>query len=240
MPQGLEVQVLSRALMLLKTSERKDGNMGFVKDLNNSEVIANRQKFLSQFNIDSSQLILTQQVHGDRIAFISKKDGGQYVAETDALVTTEHNLFLGILTADCLPVFFYEEKKKITAIAHCGWRGIIQNLAFKVLNKTVEAGGNLENLKIFIGPGIQKCHFEIKEDVLDNFKKWPENIIYENGKIFIDLLKITKSQLAQAGLATNQIESDSSCTFCLKEKYFSYRREGRVGNMISVIGAGFG
>jgi polyphenol oxidase len=38
------------------------------------------------------------------------------------LITSEKDLVLSVLVADCVPIIFYDEIKNIIAVAHAGWR----------------------------------------------------------------------------------------------------------------------
>ena len=94
-----------------------------------------------------------------------------------------------------------------------------------------------ENVLAGIGPGIQKCHFEIKKDVLSNFKRYPSSIIFKNEKIYINLSKIIKDQLVKNGINRKNIELSTVCTFCNKSDYFSFRRDKpkNVSTMLAYI-----
>src|SRR3989338_7382185 len=91
-------------------------------------------------------------------------------------------------------------------------------------------GAKADKILVGIGPGIQSCHFEIK--------KYPFSIIKKEGGIFIDLSEIIFQQLKKSGLLLNHIEKSEECTHCLKEKYFSYRRDKpkTLEAMIAYIG----
>ena len=62
-------------------------------------------------------------------------------------------------------------------------------------------------------------------------KKWGD-------KIFLDLKELAKLQLIELGIKEENIEISSECTFCLKDKYFSYRRDKpeQIKTMLAIIG----
>jgi len=105
------------------------------------------------------------------------------------------------------------------------------------VNKIQEVGGSIENLYVGLGPGIGACHFEIREDVLDKFKKYDKFIVENKNKIFVDLKGIIRNQLLDLNIKNNNIEDDKVCTFD-SDKYFSYRRDRprEVEAMIAIIG----
>jgi YfiH family protein len=137
--------------------------------------------------------------------------------------------------ADCFPVYFFDPVSNTVGLAHSGWRGTVGNIAGEMV-KAIAAKS--ADVIAGIGPGIQVCHFEIKDDILSEFVKYPEAIINSEGKFFVDLPKIISRQLIEAGLKSQNIESSGECTFCLKEKYFSFRRDKpkNVEAMVAYIG----
>ena len=74
---------------------------------------------------------------------------------------------MGILTADCAPIFFYDPKKKIIGAAHAGWRGAYKRITKKIINFYLKNGSNLKDIYIVIGPCISQRNYEVKND----FKK---------------------------------------------------------------------
>jgi polyphenol oxidase len=98
-----------------------------------------------------------------------------------------------------------------------------------------------ENILVGIGPGIRACHFEIKEDTLHNYKKYPEFILQKEDRLFVNLAGIIQQQILTMGIQKENIEDSMLCTFCLEEKYFSYRRDKpeNVEAMLAYIGLKF-
>ena len=219
--------------VLAALSEREDGSMKLTADELNSK---NRNKFFERLEIGSEKVISAGIANSARAEIVSN-DSPKIIYGTDALITTNENIFLSITVADCIPVYFYEPDQKILALAHAGWRGIVGGIIINTLKKISELGGQAENLLVALGPGIDKCHFEIKEDVLEKFSERPEFIERREGKIFVDLKGIIKKQLNEAGIKTENIESNPDCTF-ENERYFSFRRDkpAVVEAMLVIIG----
>ena len=140
-------------------------------------------------------------------------------------MTREKGIYLSATAADCIPVMFYDTKEKIIAIAHSGWRGIVSGIAEKTIGKIIELGGKTENIVVAMGPGINKCHFEINDDILDDFANYQKFVEKREGKYFADLKGIIRNQLLESGIKEENIENNNDCTFCNKDKYYSYRRE---------------
>ncbi len=71
------------------------------------------------------------QVHGDRIITLQEplpKEKYRF-AKGDALITRSPGIFIGIRTADCLPVLMADPATGSVAAVHCGWRSLAKGLA---------------------------------------------------------------------------------------------------------------
>jgi len=52
----------------------------------------------------------------------------------------------------------------------------------------------------------------------------------------LDLVAVTRDQLQSAGIRSANIQVADFCTACRTDFFFSYRKEGKTGRMIAVIG----
>lgn len=209
-------------------SKRKDGNMKLSGDFKKDrEIIKNRERFLRKSEIDDKLTIKADLVHGNNVEFVSIKESGKIINKTDGLITADKSLFLTITVADCLPIFLYDPERWVVGLIHAGWRNLAKNILRKAIEKMAKNFGTLpKNILVGIGPGISQCHFEVKEDILKKFKPYLKNaLIKRDDKVFLDLKKIAKTQLINLGVKEENIEISSECTFCLPEKYFSFRRD---------------
>jgi len=223
-------------------SEKKDGSMRLLgREKTNRKIRENRKRFLKKLGIEEGLVTSAGLIHGSKIKIITKKEAGKIIKNTDGLLTSERDLFLSITVADCLPIFLYERKKKIIGLIHGGWRSLAKGILFEAVKKiNKELGGSPRDILAGIGPGISQCHFEVKNDVLERFNPslLKNSTIRRQKKLFLDLKKIAQTQLINLGLKKENIEINSECTFCLSDKYFSYRREKPKipKTMIAIIG----
>src|SRR4030042_1498806 len=221
--------------LIIGFSEKKDGPM--------KNSVQNRKKFFNKLKIDKELIDRADLVHKNKVKLISKKDAGRLIEKTEGLITKEKNIFLTITTADCLPIFIYDPKKEIIGLIHGGWKSLAGNILKEAINKIINNfKRNPAHILIGIGPGISQCHFEIKNDLV---RKWSDVTIFATGvfleagnKKHLDLKKIAKLQLIELGIKEENIEISSECTFCLKDKYFSYRRDKpeQIKTMLAIIG----
>jgi YfiH family protein len=213
--------------------------------LNLSDKNGDRKEFVSKnenliaraFGFDPSRLILLDQMHQDQILLLRKPVTTlPSILEYDALITNSPNTFLGILTADCLPIFVVDSKKKVAAAVHAGRQGTTLHITAKVLKKMEEEFGCSSNdLVITLGPSIGPCCYEIDEKVFQ--AEWEAfSTSKGTGKWMVDLAQVNITQMKRGGIKEEQISSINLCTHCHNDLFFSYRKEGRTGRQLSFIG----
>lgn len=226
-------------------SGRGYGEMKFGARVADGVVIKNRQLFLNDLGLTLEDIVVPRQVHSSKIMVVGKHEKGQGAKEptsiligTDGLITTESNVYLAILTADCLPVFFYDPVSQLIGIAHAGWRGIIDQIIPKMLDQFKSLGSVPENLIIGIGPGICQKHFVVKKDVLKYFLPLYSSATFvRNNDGYIDLKKTVMIDLKKAFVNNHNIETMPFCTVCDNGIFPSFRKEGSgTLQMMSVIG----
>lgn len=201
-------------------SERQDGSMKLVGD--DSSVRDARTMYFVKEKIGSSRVVSAGLVHGKHIARARFMDGGRAFSETDGLVTQDLETFLSVTVADCVPVYFFDPIHDVVGIAHAGWRGVVQGIVPEMIHVMGhDYGSNAADILVGIGPSIQRCHFEITEELRDRFDA--DALEERDGKMFVDLVYILTRQLQ--GIGVKHIEDSGICTFCHPERYFSYRRD---------------
>lgn len=215
-------------------SEKADGSMKLLDGEAWKENLKNRNVFFGRNGIDPDKVVSAKLAHGNQVLAVGN-GAGKIIEGADGLVTSESGLFLAVTVSDCIPAFFYEKEKGIIGVAHAGWRGIVQGVIGNAVEKISQLGGNPKNLQVAFGPGINKCHFEIKEDVFDEFSGYPEHVLWKGEKTFVDLKGIVREQLSGIGIKGLNIEDNHNCTYC-SEKLFSFRRDKTNKTMIATIG----
>lgn len=208
-------------------SKVSDGNMS-VNWGPEEEVIKNRKIFLQKNRIKYEDCVWASLKSGTEVQEVSKVQRGKYVVG-DALITSENNLALAMVTGDCLPVTFYDSKNKIIGLAHLGWRGVEGKLALKVIKRLSD------EVKIFIGPGVRQETYIKYGEKLKYFKdqinsgEWNDFLIEKaEGKFGVDLVGLVKRQLMSVGVKQGNIEVSGVDT--IKDiEYFSHYRSGMTG-----------
>jgi len=182
-------------------------------------------------------LVLLNQMHQDKILLVREPiETIDLRLEYDALITDTPRTFLGIRTADCLPIFIVDQKRKVIAAVHAGRQGTALHITAKVLRKMGEAFGcQPHDFLIAMGPSIGPCCYEIDKKVF--LPEWnPFATSRGDGKWMLDLGRINITQMEGEGIKRGQISWINLCTCCHDGLFFSYRREGRTGRQLSFIG----
>jgi len=200
-------------------------------------VFENKNRIAAAFCFDSRRLVLLDQMQQDQILHMKEPINTLPAPlQYDALITDSPNIFLGILTADCLPIFAVDQKRKVIAAIHAGRQGTSLQITAKVLKKMKgDFGCSSKDFLIGIGPSIGSCCYEVNEKVLH-----PDWMSFStpkgSGKWMLDLAQINMAQMKREGIKEEQIFWIHSCTRCHGDLFFSYRGEGRTGRQLSFIG----
>lgn len=181
--------------------------------------------------------IFAKQIHSNKATFITGRQ--KNILETDALITNQ-KLILGVKTADCLPILFFDHYKKMVATLHAGWRGLNSGIIENTIIKMKKYGSHPQNILSVVGPHIRKCCYSVNRDHALMFKKkfsQIDKVVQVNrSKWYLDLTKIALFLLRESGIVRANIDILSECTYC-NHKFYSYRREGlSSGRNYSVIG----
>ena len=153
---------------------------------------------------------------------------------TDASVTSEVNLACCVMTADCLPVYFWTKNGHKIGVAHAGWRG----LANGILSKTLARFDHPSQVICGLGPCIGPNHFEVGEEVKEAFSSFPNFescfvSLPEHGKYNGNLQGLAELHLKSLGVSA--VYKSEQCTFELVDEFYSFRREGQTGRMANLI-----
>jgi YfiH family protein len=217
-------------------------NLGLGSGDQLSQVEANRAAVARAFDLEPHLLLTVNQVHGSEILVIDQPNpevSHFQRVDSDAIITNQRNILIGILVADCFPIILYDREKHAAGVIHLGWRGAAAGL----LGRTVKAMGAIfgcqpGDLRAAIGPGVAAHSYEVDRPVRDAFRRGTDQWgrIAEEvslGHWQLDLQKSIALQLDEAGLGRAAVDMIEECTCCHKETFFSYRRDqGRTGRQM--------
>ena len=193
-------------------------------------VAENRARIQAQIPVPVTYL---NQVHGTAVVHAAEHTDAP--PQADASFDDTGRAACAVMTADCLPVLFCDRAGSVVAAAHAGWRG----LAGGILQNTVAAMGipPVEILAYF-GPAIGAESFEVGQDVFDAFVcplPAAETAFQSigSGKYLADIYALARLILRREGVT--QIYGGTHCTVLERDTFFSYRRDGQTGRMLSGI-----
>lgn len=194
---------------------------------------------------DFKNIIISEQVHENKVALLTGSKE-KFIKDSDGFVTN-HRLTLGILTADCLPIFFYDPRNKIIAAVHAGWKGLSSGIIKNTIAIMKKLGSKSEDCLVSVGPHIQVCCYKVRYERIKKFSMTnrSDRIHLSSNNIFgqrrkdgwyLDLSKVAINQLKSFGVMSTNVENSDICTCCNKN-FWSFRRDGQsCGRMLNVIG----
>ena len=183
--------------------------------------------------LDAKKLVSINQVHSSKI--ISAKRAGCYES-SDGIINIGGNLVCSIKVADCLPIYFINTISKTIGLVHAGWRGLSLGIINEYINNVKKNNERASDNYVLIGPSIKKCCFKIQNDVLNHFDSRFYSKI--NDKHYqVDLQEWAVNQIMNLNIKKDKIFVIDKCTYCNKDLYESFRRDGdAAGRMYALLG----
>jgi YfiH family protein len=216
----------------------------FCSEKDDEKLFLKHQKiFLNSIEIDRKIFFRVNQVHGNYVCVL--KDSDILVSdvgkiEADAIITHIPNCPIAVLTADCVPITIYDPIKHVAGLVHAGRMGTQKN----ILTNTIEAltreyGSSPKDLIVGMGPAIRGCCYEVNEfSALPFIKKHSLCSEFikktEKNKFFLDLPMINRFEGCEAGVLIENIHADGPCTVCENHRWYSYRKEGKTGRLVTL------
>ncbi len=191
----------------------------------------------------TKEIFLIKQIHSNKFIFINERSKiTNRSKKVDAIITDKKNFPIAILTADCVPILIYDDKRNMIAAIHAGWKGAFNGIIKNVLKFMFKKGCASKNITVAIGPCISRNSYEVQKDFKNKFiKKDKKNIIFfkdTNKKIYFDLPNYVKTQVKLHKI--KNIDSLNKDTFIKKNNFFSARqsikfKHNDYGRNISII-----
>lgn len=200
-----------------------DRNFGDAKTID-------KEYMKSIFNINDKKIISGYQTHSTNIEII-KNNEKIYFEDTDGFITDMNNVALFTKYADCLPIFFFDKKKKVIGVVHSGWLGTYDNIGSIAVNLlTKHYNSKIEDIIVVFGIGISGKNYEVSKEFLEKFEnKFSSDIVNKsffckNNKIYFDNSKFNYFTFVEKGILSENIITNNLCTFA-DARFFSHRRD---------------
>jgi copper oxidase (laccase) domain-containing protein len=171
-------------------------------------VLANRQTLQQVLDLPG-QPVWLQQVHGTEV--------------------------VNAATAGIAPTALADTAGQCVAVIHAGWRG----LAAGVIEQAATAMGRPgETLLAWLGPAIGPSVYRVGDDVRDTFMNYDPEAAGAfrqgpDGEWFADLYQLARQRLADCRVTA--VYGGGYCSFTDSERFYSYRRDGATGRMVTLI-----
>lgn len=208
-------------------------------------VLENRGRAVAAIGMPRNSLVTAYQVHSAKAVVVDQPWLREEAPQVDGMVTAKPGITLGILTADCAPVLFADEKAGVIGAAHAGWKGAITGVLQATVGKMIDLGAKPGRMRAAIGPCIGQMSYEVGPEFPAPFlAQEPAHARYfipsiRDQRYMFDLGGYVRDQLRGLGLAGVELLGRDTCAE--EEQFFSYRRttlrrEPDYGRQISLIG----
>lgn len=224
-------------------------NLSFGRGDSDENVRENYRIFCRAAEFPEQTLTASSQDHNTEIMRVSKQHAGVGIwkpkiwQSVDGLCTNDPDVTLVTYHADCVPLFFIDTKNKAIGLAHAGWRGTVNKIGEKMVNRMEkEFNTEVKNLLVGIGPSIGKCCYEVDLPVAEQFlslENLPSDTFVfskSNGKYMLDLWECNRQILLARGVLPQAITVGGVCTSCHSDLLFSHRvTKGHRGGMAAFM-----
>jgi len=201
----------------------------------------NVRRCATALGVRIEKLYFASQVHGtDAICLKGSEDRDEVMLQkADITASNSPGVACAVRSADCVSVLLADRSSGAVTAVHSGWVGTVANVVgagVKVLRSLAPSA----DIIAAIGPHIETCCFEVDDDVaerLANASRLGTSVVDRSyAKPHVNLRKIIRAQLTEAGVDDANIDDVHGCTVCNAERYFSYRRDAnKSGRMLATI-----
>jgi polyphenol oxidase len=225
-------------------------NFGFHVGDDNQAVYQNRLVLSKEINFPLHSWVGAEQTHQTKIRKITKTDSGKGSTSyedsfkaTDGFYTSDSGVLLTLAFADCVPLYFFAQKKRLIGVAHAGWKGTVSGIGPEMITAFQQEGVQASDVHVVIGPSIcGNCYvvdnrvISLLQNKLEGVEEKPYNLIKDN-QYKLNLREANRQMLMASGVQEHQISVTQLCTSCHNDQFYSHRKEnGQTGRMISFMG----
>ena len=192
----------------------------------------------------NKKLKMINQIHSKKVILINKTNFNKNFA-ADGMITQDRNINIAVLTADCCPIFLFDDDSSFISCLHSGWKGCYLNIVENALKKIKKIQPNSKKINAMIGPCLNKSNFDVSTNFKEKFLK--KNLSYkkffikknDKDKHLFNMRGMIKFQLKENNIL--KIEDVDLDTYSNKDLFYSHRRSTHknnlpTGRMINIIG----
>jgi purine-nucleoside/S-methyl-5'-thioadenosine phosphorylase / adenosine deaminase len=249
---------------LIAFSTKSDGNMLRTNETRVA-VHNNRLRFLEKNRVPQDRLFVIRTCHSPNVEVIDVEPGvyvkrtylqqpiidtdfDHYYTGSDGAITFNKNLFIGLMSGDCVPVLLWDNSSGMHGILHVGLLGALNRMV-TILPKVFERSGTVvSNARVYLGPSITQRNYNVSRSGLwaaiaaQTREKIPDvdrYITRDNSIEHFDVQGMIIDQLLECGVANEHIQRYEHCVADPGSLFFSHnvlKQSGERGSFFSVIG----
>jgi polyphenol oxidase len=205
-------------------------------------VTKNREHVAVSLGVASTHLVSPYQIHSPDVLVVDAPLAER--PKVDGLVTATRGLALGILTADCGPILFADEKAGVIGACHAGWKGAVTGITDSTIAAMEKLGARRSHIVAVLGPTISQKAYEVGPEFPAPFLRVDADDkrffipSVKEGHYMFDLPSYLVNRMKTSGVG--QVHDLGLCTYGDEQRFFSYRRathahEKDYGRLISAI-----
>lgn len=216
-------------------------NCGYGSSDQQDVVMINRSRVAKMLGVETDHLIGVHQVHSADAVVVTGPINP--APKVDGLVTATEGIALAILTADCQPVLFADDKARVIGAAHAGWKGALNGVLEATIQKMETLGANRNDIAAMIGPSISQDNYEVGPEFRETFLAANASFdrFFRQGhgdRFHFDLPAFGLDKLRQSGI--KRAAWTRHCTYDDAKRFYSYRRsvhekQADYGRLIAAI-----
>jgi YfiH family protein len=180
------------------------------------------------------------QVHGVETFELQSPGADSERREADVILSCEPGIFIGIVTADCVPILLAAVDGSAVAAIHAGWRGLAAGVIEAGLNVLRKRATKGVALAAAVGPSAGRCCYEVDQPVYEGLARRYDRQLASflgagrPGHFQLDLPGLAADILSKNGVEKHRIGLDTCmCTICSGPRFESYRRDGSEAGRLS-------
>lgn len=205
---------------------RQAGSFSTASDEPVSAVMA-RWDALRAWCAPADRLATARQVHGAAVLDHGPGWSGWLRAgDADGHFAAHRGTALAVSVADCVPVFVAHPSGAV-ALLHSGWRGTVDNILARAVDRFAARGLAARDLRVLLGPAICGRCYEVSPDVHQALTGRPVD-----RPTPVSLHAVIAAQAHAAGV--REVFHAALCSRCDVDRLFSHRA-GDAGRMLGVL-----
>ncbi|QGG96882.1 peptidoglycan editing factor PgeF [Actinomarinicola tropica] len=193
-------------------------NLGLHVGDDPARVVENRRRAAAAIGLDLDHLVVGHQAHGRTVTVVGTDERGRgtthdddAIQATDALVTTEPDVGLVAMVADCVPLVLVDPTARVLATVHAGWRGTVAGVTTAAVEAMRRLGARPSEIRGGIGPAIAPARYQVGPEVAEAaraaFGGDADRLVEPDGsgRWTFDLWSANRLQLDTAGVPQEQV-----------------------------------